>query len=116
MENNVLKTIDEVKDSKEVMEIVYALINLNIQIEMKNRDKMIDALKTAQQIAEKEIVNTISQTGTIYSKPWECISDDELYHMLFQYKEGLTDKGINKVGEKAFKEIYEECNKSKQFH
>lgn len=114
MENDELKILDEEKDAVEVMDIAIALIKLEIQIQIKNREGMIAALKNAQRIAKNEIVKAIDQNGYAYSKPWDCISNDELYYMLFQYEDGLRTKGIDKVGEKAFKEICEECTKSKQ--
>jgi len=47
----------------------------------------------------------------VYEKSWDSITDRELYSMLPQYKQGLINHGIAKIGKGVFEKLLEECFK-----
>ncbi len=107
-----IKNIKETKDNKELLDIIKKIIKLENQIDKPDRNGMIDALKDAQSVACNEIVQNIQQHGgNVYEKSWDIITNQELYSMLPQYKQGLINHGIAKIGEGAFEKLLEECFK-----
>ncbi len=107
-----IKNIKETKDNKELLDIIKKIIKLENQIYKPDRNGMIDALKDAQSVARNEIVQNIQQSSSFfYSKPWVAFSDKELYNMLPQYKQGLINHGIAKIGKGVFEKLLEECFK-----
>lgn len=107
-----IKNIKETKDNKELLDIIKKIIKLENQIDKPDRNGMIDALKDAQSVACNEIVQNIQQHGgNVYEKSWDIITNQELYSMLPQYKQGLINHGIAKIGKGAFEKLLEECFK-----
>lgn len=99
MNEQDIERINKLKDDKEMLDIVEKIIKLQQQIEIPDRNAMIEALQDAQRIAYKDIIQSIHQQGSdVYSKAWSDFSDLELYHMLPQYKQGLINHGIDKIG------------------
>lgn len=100
-----LKAAEETKSIKEVEKIVFALHKISRQMVIRDRFGMIEALQEAQEIASSQIKDVIDQSGRAELKPWSAFSDQELYHMLSIYADGLIQCGIQKVGEHAFKQL-----------
>ena len=113
LENEIHISYDDLLiNYKELLDIIKKIIKLENQIDKPDRNGMIDALKDAQSVACNEIVQNIQQSSSFfYSKPWVAFSDKELYNMLPQYKQGLINHGIAKIGEGAFEKLLEECFK-----
>lgn len=112
MNEQDFERINRIKDDKEILDIIERIINLQQQIEHPDRNGMIDALRDAQQIACNKIIQSIHQRGGgVYSKAWSDFSDPELYHMLPQYKQGLINHGIDKIGKGEFERILKALSK-----
>ena len=107
-----IKNIKETKDNKELLDIIKKIIKLENQIDKPDRNGMIEALQDAQSVACNEIVQNIQKRGgLVYEKSWDSITDRELYSMLPQYKQGLINHGIAKIGKGVFEKLLEECFK-----
>lgn len=102
---NLEKDID-VDDVKELIEKYF---RLQEQIDNPTRDGMINALANARSIAYDEIIALEMSEGEIERRPWSDLQDFELYSKLPQYKQGLYNHAVNKVGEETFKYMLEEC-------
>lgn len=106
MNEQDIERIEKIKDDKEMLDIVGTIIKLQQQIERPDHNGMIEALRDAQQIACDDIIQSIHQHGGgVYSKAWSDLSDPELYHMLPQYKQGLINHGIAKIGKGEFERL-----------
>lgn len=96
-------------DIEEIKELIEKYFRLQEQIDKPSRDGMIKALSGAQSIAHNEITALEESQGDIDQKPWSDLEDHDLYRKLPQYKQGLYDYAVNKVGEETFKYLLEEC-------
>lgn len=106
MNEQDIERINKTKDDKEMLEIVEKIIKLQQQIDCPDHNGMIEALQDAQRIACNDIIQSIRQQGSgVYSKAWSDFSDTELYHMLPQYKHGLINHGIAKIGKGEFERL-----------
>ena len=106
MNEQDIERINKIKDDKEMLDIVEKIIKLQQQIERPDHNGMIEALQDAQRIACYDIIKSIHQRGSgVYSKTWSNFSDPELYHMLPQYKQGLINHGIAKIGKGEFERL-----------
>lgn len=112
MNEQDIERINKIKDDKEMLDIVEKIIKLQQQIEHPDHNGMIEALQDAQQIACNDIIQSIhQQSGGVYSKAWSDFSDHELYHMLPQYKQGLINHGIAKIGKGEFERLLKASHK-----
>lgn len=99
-----IESLKEIKDDKELLDIVEKIMKLQCQIEQPDRSGMIDVLRDAQQIASDEIVQNMQQQGeAVYCKPRDELSDNELYHILWSYRQGVINHGIVKMGKASSK-------------
>jgi len=106
MNEQDIERINKIKDDKEMLDIVEKIIKLQHQIECPDHNGMIEALQDAQRIACNDIVQSIhQQCGGVYRKAWSDFSDPELYHMLSQYKQGLINHGIAKIGKSELEKL-----------
>ena len=92
-----------------VKELIEKYFRLQEQIDNPTRDGMINALANARSIAYDEIIALEMIQGDIERRPWSELEDFELYRKLPQYKEGLYNHAVKKVGEETFKYMLEEC-------
>ncbi|MBC2857047.1 hypothetical protein H3N56_11450 [Cetobacterium sp. 2A] len=92
---------------KEVMEVIQKINKLQNQIDNPNRTKIIEALREAQVFAPFEIRMLEIFQGDIKLLPPENFSNDDLYRKLFQYKQGLINYCIQKIGNEAYKSLFE---------
>lgn len=113
MEN--YERFNDAKEAKEAIEIVDKYLKLQSQINNPTKFGMIDALSDAKRVASEEIASLEWSQGDIYPMPWTSFSDKDLQRKLKQYQEGLRIHAINKIGEKAFKELLEECAKNQNW-
>lgn len=112
-----IKDLKEMKDNKELFDIVEKIIKLEHQMKFPDRNGMIEALSDAQSVACNEIVQNIQQHGgNVYEKSWDIITNQELYSMLPQYKQGLINHGFAKIGKGAFEKLMEEYSKRKSMY
>ena len=112
MNEQDIERINKLKDNKEMLDIVEKIIKLQQQIECPDHNGMIEVLQDAQRIACNDIVQSIhQQCGGVYSKAWSDFSDPELYHMLPQYKQGLINHGIAKIGKGEFERLLKASHK-----
>ena len=100
-ENDV--NIDEIK------ELIEKYFRLQEQIDNPTRDGMIKGLSSAQRIARDEITALEESQGDIDQMPLSDLQDYDLYRKLPQYKQGLYNHAVNRVGEETFKYLLEEC-------
>lgn len=106
MNEQDIERINKIKDDKEMLEIVEKIIKLQQQIDCPDHNGMIDALRDALEIAKIEIAFQINNQGSVaVPKAWSEFSDPELYHMLPQYKQGLINHGIAKIGKGEFERL-----------
>ena len=94
---------------EEIKELVEKYFRIKEQIDNPTRDGMIKALSGAQSIAYNEIIALEMSEGDIDQTPWSDLEDFDLYRKLLQYKQGLYNYAVNKVGEETFKYMLEEC-------
>ena len=93
----------------EIKELIEKYFRLQEQIDKPTREGMIKALSNAQSIAYDEISALEESQGDIDQMPWSDLQDDDLYSKLLQYKQGLYNYAVNRVGEETFKYLLEEC-------
>lgn len=93
----------------EVKELIEKYFRLQEQIDNPTRDGMINALANARSIAYDEITALEMSQDDIERRPWSDLQDYDLYRKLPQYKQGLYNHAVNKVGEETFKYMLEEC-------
>ena len=106
MNEQNIERINRIKDDKEMLDIVEKIIKLQHQIEHPDHNGMIEALQDAQRIACNDIIQSLHrQGGGVYHKAWSDFSDLELYHLLPQYKQGLINHGIEKIGKGEFERL-----------
>lgn len=96
-------SIEEIKD------LIVKYFRLQEQIDNPSRDGMIKALSAAQSIARDEITEIEKSQDDICEMPWDDFQDEDLYRKLPQYKQGLYNYAVNKVGEETFKYMLDEC-------
>lgn len=94
---------------EEVKDLIEKYFRLQEQIDNPTRAGMIKALSGAQKIAKEEITEIEKSQGDISQMPWSDFQDEDLYRKLPQYKQGLYNHAVNKVGEETFKYMLEEC-------
>ena len=112
MNEQDIKNIKKIKDNNELLDIVEKIIKLEHQMKFPDRNGMIEALQDAQSVACNEIIQNIQQNGGFaYEKSWDSITNQELYSMLPQYKQGLINHGFAKIGKGEFEKLLEECFK-----
>ena len=100
---------EEDVDINEIKELIEKYFRLQEQIDKPTRDGMIKALSDAQNIALDEIDALEESEGDIDQIDWDDLEDHELYSKLPQYKQGLYNHAVNRVGEETFKYLLEEC-------
>lgn len=111
-----IKSLKKIKDDKEIFDIIKKIIKINQQILSPDRNGMIEALRDAQSVAGNEIAHNIQQqTGFVCHKSWDSIANRELYSMLPQYKQGLINHGISKIGKGELEKMLEACIKKSDF-
>ena len=93
----------------EIQDLIKKYFRLQEQIDNPTRDGMIKALSGARNIAYNEITALEMGQGDIDQTPWSDLQDYDLYRKLPQYKQGLYNYAVNKVGEETFKYMLEEC-------
>lgn len=112
MENS--EKFNDVKEAKEIGELIEKYFKLQAQINNPTKDGMIEALSGVQNIARKEITMVEQSQGDIYPMMWSDFTYNDLYRKLSQYQQGLYIHAVNKLGKKAFDKLLEEHTK-KQF-
>lgn len=75
---------------------------------------MIEALSSAQSVATQEITELEIRQGDIYPTLWLNFQDRDLYRKLSQYKQGLYNHAVKKLGEKSAKELFKDYIKANQ--
>ena len=100
---------EEDVDIEEIKNLIEKYFRLQAQIDNPSRDGMIKALTNAQNIAREEISALEESEDDIGQTPWDDLEDGDLYSKLLQYKQGLYNYAVNKVGEETFKYLLEEC-------
>lgn len=105
---------DDIKEAKEIKDLVAKYFKLQDQINNPTRDGMIEALSGAQNVARQEITMLEHSQGDIYPTLWSDFSYNDLYRKLSQYQRGLYNHAVNKLGEEAFKELLKEHVKEDQ--
>ena len=105
MENNFEGdiSIEEIKD------LIEKYFRLQEQIDNPTRTGMIKALSGAQSVARNEIAEIEKSQGDISQTLWSDMQDHDLYSKLPQYKQGLYNYAVNRVGEETFKYMLDEC-------
>lgn len=111
-----IKDLKEIKDNEELLDIVEKIIKLEHQMKFPDRNGMIEALRDAQNIAISEITQNMQQNGAVCRRSWDSITNQELYSMLPQYKQGLINHGFAKIGKGAFEKLMEEYSKQKSMY
>ena len=96
-------------DIEEIKDLIEKYFRLQEQIDNPSRDGMIKALTSAQRIAHDEITAIEENEGDIAQMPWSDLEDYDLYRKLPQYKQGLYNYAVSRVGEETFKYLLEEC-------
>ena len=94
---------------EEIKELIEKYFRLQEQIDKPTRDGMIKALSSAQSIAHDEIAALEESQGDIDQMSWADLEDQDLYSKLVQYKQGLYNYAVSRVGEETFKYMLEEC-------
>lgn len=93
----------------EIKMLIEKYFRLQEQIDKPSRDGMIKALSDAQSIAYDEITALEESQGVFDQIPWDDLEDQDLYSKLTQYKQGLYDHAVSRVGEETFKYLLDEC-------
>ena len=96
-------------DIEEIKDLIEKYFRLQEQIDNPSRDGMIKALTSAQRIAHDEITAIEENDDEIAQVPWSDLEDYDLYRKLPQYKQGLHNYAVSRVGEETFKYLLEEC-------
>lgn len=104
-----MENFDNDVNIDEIKELIEKYFRLQEQIDNPTRDGMIKALSGAQRIACDEITALEESQGDIDQMPWSDLQDYDLYRKLPQYKQGLYNHAVNRVGEETFKYLLEEC-------
>lgn len=100
---------EEDVDIEEIKNLIEKYFRLQAQIDNPSRDGMIKALTNAQHIAREEI-SALEESGVdIGQTSWDDLEDGDLYSKLLQYKQGLYNYAVGRVGEETFKYLLEEC-------
>ena len=100
---------EEDVDIDEIKVLIEKYFRLQEQIDKPSRDGMIKALSDAQSIARDEITAMEESEGNFDQIPWSDLEDQDLYSKLPQYKQGLYDHAVGRVGEETFRYLLEEC-------
>ena len=101
----IFETFSEFKESKEIDEFIESFFKLQAQINNPTRDGMIEALLGAKKIAPQEISMLEQRQGEIYPTSSDNFSFDDLYRKLKQYRQGLYNHAVNKLGEEVVKNL-----------
>ncbi|MDE6017110.1 MAG: hypothetical protein K2H41_15700 [Acetatifactor sp.] len=112
MENS--ERFNDVKEAKEIGELIEKYFKLQAQINNPTKDGMIEALSDAQNVARQEITMVEHSQGDIYPMLWSDFSYNDLYRKLSQYQQGLYNHAVNKLGEEGFKTLLKEHTKARQ--
>ena len=94
---------------EEIKDLIEKYFRLQEQIDNPSRAGMIKALSAAYSIAQNEIAEIERGQGDISQTSWADLQDHDLYSKLPQYKQGLYNYAVNKVGEETFKYMLDEC-------
>lgn len=100
---------EEDVDIDEIKALIVKYFRLQEQIDKPSRDGMIKALSDAQSIAYDEITALEESEGDFAPMSWDDLEDEDLYSKLMQYKQGLYEHAVSRVGEETFKYLLEEC-------
>lgn len=96
------KNVIELKEDKELKDIVDNIRKLQEQIDHPDRAGMISAIQSALSSAPAEITSAEFARGNTKLVPWDAISNEELYAKLSLCADCLRAHGVAKIGEKAF--------------
>ena len=105
------KIINDEKDIGKLVQLSRQIIRLQNLQGGTDRQAMIRELCLAQSLAREEILKAEQKDGDIYQIPWESFPTEDLSRKLYQYIQALRNKGMNEIGEKAFKEFFENVKK-----
>ena len=94
---------------EEIKDLIEKYFRLQEQIDNPSRAGMIKALSAAHSIAQNEIAEIEKSQGDNSQTSWSDMQDHDLYSKLPQYKQGLYNYAVNKVGEETFKYMLDEC-------
>ena len=108
MENS--KIFADIKEADEVRKSAEAYCKLQKQLGNPTREGMIDALKSAHEVAWQEIRLLEHSQGDVIPTPWNDFSNQDLFRKLTQYQQGLCAHAANKFGEEVFKMALREYN------
>ena len=95
----------QIEEEKEIMEAIKKIKELQRQQQYPDRNGMISALSDAKQTAPMAITALEWMQGDTQLMPWDSFADADLYRKLEQYRQGLANYCIEKIGKQLFDEL-----------
>lgn len=96
---------EQAKEHKDIIDAIQKIKELQRQQKCPDRKGMISALSDAKQTAPLAITALELLQGDNRLMPWDSFSDADLYRKLGQYRQGLTNFCVEKIGTQLYDEL-----------